>query len=66
MWLLTICEVPMMAEEVRKWLGVQASFMSVGLYIRSGQLQLPLSSVIEEFRVAKCRRHYEIRMQMGS
>lgn len=26
---------------------------SVGLYIRSGQL--PLSSLVEEFRVAKCR-----------
>lgn len=64
MWLLTICVAPMIAEEgfekqvnkhVRMWLQVQASFMSEGLYIRSGQLQLPLSSVIEEFRAAKCK-----------
>ena len=26
-----------------------------GLYIRSGQLQLPISSVVEEYKVAKCR-----------
>ena len=30
-------------------------FTAVGLYIRSGQLQLPLSSVVEEFKAAKCR-----------
>lgn len=28
-----------------KWLGIPPSFMSVGLYTRSGQVQLPLSSV---------------------
>ncbi|KAK0140163.1 hypothetical protein N1851_022917 [Merluccius polli] len=64
LWLLTIYEMPMTAVEgierkvnkhLRKWLGIPPSFTSVGLYIRSGQLQLPLSSVVEEFKVAKCR-----------
>lgn len=64
MWLLTICEVPMTAVEgierrvnknLHRWLGILPSFTAVGLFIRSGQLQLPLSSVVEEFKVAKCR-----------
>lgn len=64
MWLLTLYEVPMTAVEgverrvnkhLRKWLGIPPSFTSVGLYTRSGQVQLPLSSVVEEFKVAKCR-----------
>lgn len=64
MWLLTVYEVPVTAVEtmerkfnkhLRRWLGIPPSFTSVGLYIRSGQLQLPLSSVVEEFKVAKCR-----------
>ncbi|KAK0140746.1 hypothetical protein N1851_022262 [Merluccius polli] len=44
-------------KHLRKWLGIPPSFkfQSVGLYIRLGQLQLPLSSVVEEFKVAKCR-----------
>ena len=40
---------------LRRWLGIPPSFTSVGLYIRSGQLQLPISSISEEFKVAKCR-----------
>lgn len=64
MWLLTVYDVPLTAVEgveckinthLRKWLGIPPSFTSVGLYIRSGQLQLPLSSLVEEFQVAKCR-----------
>ncbi|RXN07805.1 hypothetical protein ROHU_035438 [Labeo rohita] len=38
---------------LQRWLGIPPSFTSVGLYIRSGQL--PLSSVVEKFKVAKCR-----------
>ena len=64
LWLLTIYELTMTAVEgierkvnkhLRKWLGIPPSFTSVGLYIRSGQLQLPLSLVVAEFKVAKCR-----------
>ncbi|XP_078583820.1 uncharacterized protein LOC144866333 [Branchiostoma floridae x Branchiostoma japonicum] len=63
-WLLTVYEIPMTHVEgierkvnkyIRKWLGIPPSFTSIGLYIRSGQLQLPISSVVEEFKVAKCR-----------
>ncbi|KAL1258940.1 hypothetical protein QQF64_009517 [Cirrhinus molitorella] len=42
-------------KHLHKWLGIPPSFTSIGLYIRSGQLQLPLSSVVEEFKVAMCR-----------
>lgn len=38
-------------KHLRKWLGIPPSFTSLGLYIRLGQL--PLSSVVEEFKVAK-------------
>ena len=64
MWLLTVYEIPVSVVEgvekrvnkhLRRWLGIPPSFTAVGLYIRSGQLQLPLSSVVEEFKVAKCR-----------
>lgn len=41
-------------KHLRRWLGIPPSFTSVSLYIRSGQQQLPLSSHVEEFRVAKC------------
>ncbi|XP_058608845.1 uncharacterized protein LOC131525365 [Onychostoma macrolepis] len=64
MWLMTVYEVPLTAVEgvelkinshLRRWLGIPPGFTSVGLYIRSGQLQLPFSSLVEEFQVAKCR-----------
>lgn len=38
-----------------RWLGIPPSCTSVGLYIRSGQLQLTLSSVVKEFKVEKCK-----------
>lgn len=41
-------------KHLHRWLGIPPSFTSVGLYIRSGQLQLLLSSVVE-FKVAKYR-----------
>ncbi|XP_066271283.1 uncharacterized protein [Branchiostoma lanceolatum] len=64
MWLLTVYEVPMTRVEemerkvnkhLRKWLGVPPSFTSLGLYSKSSQMQLPLASVTEEYKVAKCR-----------
>ncbi|XP_052271950.1 uncharacterized protein LOC127872661 [Dreissena polymorpha] len=39
----------------RKWLGVPPSFTSIGLYGKSNKLQLPLSSLEEEFTTAKAR-----------
>ena len=40
---------------LRRWLGVPSSFTSIGFYSNSIQLSLPVSSVVEEFKVAKCR-----------
>ncbi|KAL1254474.1 hypothetical protein QQF64_016703 [Cirrhinus molitorella] len=54
---VTVYEVPLTAVEgverkinlqFKRWLGITPGFASVGLYIRSGQLQLPLSSLVEE------------------
>ncbi|CAC5398521.1 unnamed protein product [Mytilus coruscus] len=38
-----------------KWLRVQPSFTTIGLYSRSSQLQLPLTSTLEEYKVSKSR-----------
>ncbi|XP_052281145.1 uncharacterized protein LOC127878656 [Dreissena polymorpha] len=43
------------SRHLRRWLGIPPSFTSIGLYGRSNQLQLPLSSLVEEFKVAKTR-----------
>lgn len=40
---------------LRRWLGIPPSYTSIRLYIRSGQLQLPHSSLVKEFQVAECR-----------
>ena len=64
MWPLMLYEIATSAVEglersisrhLRKWLGVPPSFSNIGLYGRSNQLQLPLSSLVEEFKVAKAR-----------
>ncbi|XP_035691401.1 uncharacterized protein LOC118426238 [Branchiostoma floridae] len=54
---------PAMLEEVerkisrhlRKWLGLPPSFTRLGLYSRTARLQLPFTSVVEEFKVCKTR-----------
>jgi hypothetical protein len=43
------------SRHLRKWLGVPPSFTSIGLYGRSNKLQVPLTSLVEEFKVAKTR-----------
>ncbi|XP_069139210.1 uncharacterized protein [Argopecten irradians] len=40
---------------LRRWLGVPPSFTAVGLYSRTAKLQLPLSSLVEEFKTGKAR-----------
>ena len=37
----------------RKWFGVRPCFLKIGLYINSGNLQLPISSLVEEFKIGK-------------
>lgn len=42
-------------KHLQQWLEIPPHFASLGLYIRLGELQLPLSSVVEAFKAAKCR-----------
>ena len=42
---------------LRKWLGVPPCFSKVGLYTNSGNLQFPISSLVEEFKIGKVRLH---------
>ena len=42
---------------LRKWLGVSPCFSKVGLYTNSGNLQLPISSLVEELKIGKVRLH---------
>ena len=42
---------------LRKWLGVPPCFSKVGLYTNSGNLQLPISSLVEGFKIGKVRLH---------
>ncbi|CAC5403064.1 unnamed protein product [Mytilus coruscus] len=49
---------PTINRHIRKWLGVQPSFTSVGLYSRTAKLQLPSTSIMsieEQFKVGKTR-----------
>ena len=41
---------------LRKWLGVPPCFSKVSLYTNSGNLQLPMSSLVE-FKIGKVRLH---------
>lgn len=63
-WPLMLYEVPTTTVErlervinkhLRRWLGLPPSFTGLGLYTTSGKLQLPVSSLVEEFKVAKAR-----------
>ena len=42
---------------LRKWLRVPPCFSKVGLYTNSGNLQLPISSLVEEIKIGKVRLH---------
>ena len=45
----------MASKHLRQWLGVPPSFSAVGLYSKSSMLQLPFSSIVEEYKVARVR-----------
>lgn len=38
---------------LRRWLGVPQSFCSIGLYSKGSKLQLPITSVVEEYKATK-------------
>ena len=44
-------------KHLRKWLGVPPYFSKVGLCTNSGNIQLPISSLVEEFKIGKVRLH---------
>ena len=46
---------------LRKWLGIPPSFTSIGLYGKSNKLQLPISSLVEEFKTAITRLMLTVR-----
>ena len=63
MWPLSMYEIPLSVAEnmerlisfyIRKWLGVSRCLCTVALYGK-GILQLPLSSLVEEFKCTKVR-----------
>ena len=63
-WPLMLYEVPnttveslerITSRHLRKWLGVPPSLTSIGLYGKTNKLQLPLSPLVEEFKVARSR-----------
>ena len=63
-WPLMLYEIPTsrvkeiertVSKYLRRWLGIPPSFTSIGLYGRTTRLQLPFSSLIEEFKVVKTR-----------
>ena len=70
MWLLMMYEVTISHVEemewkvssyIRKWLGVPRSLSNIAFYGHNTKLQLPLSSLIEEFKVTKARLYMMLR-----
>ena len=70
LWPLQIFEISLSRVEtiqqhiskyLRKWLGVPPCFSTVGLYTATGMLQVPFSSITEEFKVGKARLHLMLR-----
>ena len=64
LWPLLIYEVPLTAVEsleraisqfLRRWLGLPRSLSSMALYSKATKVQLPLSSVVEEFKITRAR-----------
>ena len=63
-WPLMVYEIPVsivekaekqISKHLRRWLGIPPSFTNLGLYGRSNKLQMPFSSLVEEYKVAKAR-----------
>ena len=63
-WQLMLCEISTSTVEkleriinkhLRSWFGVPPSFTSIGFYSRSAKLQLPMTSIVEEFKTSKAR-----------
>jgi hypothetical protein len=46
---------------LRRWFGVPRIFSSFGFYATGNKLQLPIRSVVEEFKVTKVRQHITLK-----
>jgi len=64
LWTLTLYDVPtttvegletMVNRYLRRWFGLPPSMTSIGLYNKTGMLQLPLFSIVEEYKVSKAK-----------
>ncbi|XP_052280954.1 uncharacterized protein LOC127878469 [Dreissena polymorpha] len=64
LWPLMLYEIPtstidslesMINKSLRRCFGLPSCMASIGLYNRTGMLQLPLSSIVEEYKVSKAR-----------
>ena len=44
-----------MSTFLRKWLSLIRSLNSIALYSKGGVLQLPMTSIVEEYKVSKAR-----------
>jgi len=69
-WPLMVNEIPVslveqleqaVSKHIRRWLGLPPSFSSIGLYGRCTKLQMPLTSLVEEYKVAKARLFLTLR-----
>ncbi|KAI2646403.1 hypothetical protein H4Q32_030397 [Labeo rohita] len=65
LWPLLVYEVPVSTVEglerrintcLRRWLGVPRSFCSISLYCTCSKLQLPVTSVLKEYKATKTRQ----------
>ncbi|RXN33229.1 reverse transcriptase [Labeo rohita] len=65
LWSLLVYNVPLttvksferkISHSLRRWLGLPRSITSIALYGRKNKLQLPLSSLSEEFMVSRARK----------
>jgi hypothetical protein len=66
LWPLLVYDIPLSRVEsvekkisahLRKWLGVPRCLSSVALYNKTLKLQLPFTSIVDEFKVGKVRLH---------
>jgi hypothetical protein len=70
LWPILLYEMSLSAAEemqvqvtkfLRRWFGVPRSFSSLGFYGTGNKLQLPIRSVVEEFKVTKVRQQITLK-----
>ena len=51
----------LVSKHLSNWIGVPPSFTFIGLYSRSAKVQLPSSSIVDEFKAGRVRFHMMLR-----